>query len=338
MTSSLVDMRCIEVIRSLYKDRANNKRVEDGRVSLDPLLTRVADFREKLLKDYGDLLDERVPIQHFTKLKIDLYTSRMYAIILQHYEYHAKVELPGKRTVTLLFVSNTNTKFPARLLHIFVARGIDNLEVSMAIETNPVFKPWQWYLGAIHQHHYALGMLMEFHMRPEQQEAERVWKCLDWVFDVPPTHRPLAKQEKSRLLLTQIRDQLIKYVATQRLRCSTEIINATISLDNFSLEQDTSSDESVSRPGSAVGNVGAFPIASHGLLDDMKPLSPTPGWLSHSLPEEPTRSLLLAVEGRNEGNKKRGRPRDWVCRYSDFSRHARKRLNLTVEAYGRDAI
>ena len=108
MTPSLVDMRCIEVIRSLYKDRASNKRVEDGRVSLDPLLTRVADFREKLLKDYGDFLDERVPIQHFTKLKIDLYISRMYAIILQHYEYHAKVELPGKQTVTLLFVSNTN--------------------------------------------------------------------------------------------------------------------------------------------------------------------------------------------------------------------------------------
>ena len=97
MTSSLVDMRCIEVIRSLYKDRANDKRVEDARVSLDPLLTRIADFRDQLLKDYGDILDERVPIQHFTKLKIDLYTSRMYAIVLQHYLYHARVELPGKQ-------------------------------------------------------------------------------------------------------------------------------------------------------------------------------------------------------------------------------------------------
>ena len=96
MTSSLVDMRCIEVIRSLYKDRANRQRVEEGRVSLDQLLTRVADFREKLLKEYRNFLDERVPIQHFTKLKIDLYTSRMYAIILQHYEYHAKSEMPGK--------------------------------------------------------------------------------------------------------------------------------------------------------------------------------------------------------------------------------------------------
>ena len=179
---------------------------------------------------------------------------------------------------------------------------------------------------------------MEFHMRPEQQEAERVWKCLDWVFDVPPTYRPLAKQEKSRLVLIQIRDQLIKYVATQRLRCSTKITNATILLDNLSLEQDTSSDESVSHPGSTVGNVSASPIASHGFLDDMKPLSPTPGWLPHSLPEEPARLLLLAIEGRDEEDKKRGRPRNWVCRYSDFSHHGRKRLNLTVEAYGRDAL
>ena len=315
MTSSLVDMQCTEVIRSLYKDRADNRRVEDARVSLDPLLTRVADFREKLLKDYGDFLDERVPIQHFTKLKIDLYTSRMYAIVLQHYLYHARVELPGKQTVTLLFPPNTYTKFPARLLHIFVARGVDNLEVSMAIGTNPMFKPWQWYLGAIHQHHYALGMLMEFHMRPEQQEAERVWKCLDWVFDVPPTYRPLAKQEKSRLVLTEIRDQLIKYVATQRLRCSRNITNATISLDNLSFEQDTSSDGSVSYLGSTVGTVSGSPIASHGVLDDMKSLSPTPRWLP------PTSSLLEAVEGHVEESAKRGRPRDWVCRYSDFSRH-----------------
>ena len=191
----------------------------------------------------------------------------------------------------------------------------------MAIATNPMFKPWQWYSGAIHQHHYALGMLMEFHVRPEQEEAERVWKCLDWVFDVPPTYRPLAKQEKSRLVLTQIRDKLIKYVATQRLRCSTKITKATISLDNLSLEQDTSSDESVSHPGSTVGNFSASPIAPHGLLDDIKPLSSTPAWFPHPLPEEPTRSLLLAIEGQNEANKEPGRPRNWVCRYSDFSRH-----------------
>ena len=318
MTSSLIDMRCIEVIRSLYKDRANNKRVEDSRVLLDRLLTRVADFREKLLTDYGDSLDERVPIQHFTKLKIDLYTSRMYAIILQHYEYHAKAELPGEQTITLPF-SGIDTRFPAHLLHIFVARGIDNLEISMAMGTNTMFKPWQWYLGAIHQHHYALGMLMEFHVRPEQQEAERVWKCLDWVFEVPPTYRPLARQDKSGLVLTEIRDQLIKYLATQRLRCSTRITNAAISLHSSSLEQDSSSDESVSHSGSTMGNFSASPIASHGLLDDMKPLSPIPGRLPNLFSEEPTRSLLLAVKRRNEGNEKSEMPRNWVRRYSDFS-------------------
>ena len=311
MTSSLVDMRCIEVIRCLYRDHANIKRVEDGRVLLDQSLTKVADFREKLLTDYGDILDERVPIQHFTKLKIDLYISRMYAIILQHYEYPAKAELPSKQTMALQF-SNIDAKFPAQLLHIYVTHGIDNLEVSMAMGTNPMFRPWQWYLGAIHQHHYALGMLMEFHMRPEQQEAERVWKCLDWVFDVPPTYRPLARQEKSRLVLTEIRDHLIKYLATQRLRCSTRITNATISLGNSSLEQDSSSDEGVSHSESSIGNFSASPIAPHRLLDDMQPLSSTPGWTPHPLPEDPTNSLLSAVKQRNEGEKRSEMPRKWV--------------------------
>ena len=318
MTSSLVDMRCIEVIRSLYKDRANNRRGEDGRGILDRLLTRVVEFREKLLTDYGDFLDERVPIQHFTKSKIDLYTSRMYAIILERYEYHAKAELPSKQTITLSF-SNIDTRFPAHLLHIFVARGIDNLEVSMFMGTNPMFKPWQWYLGAIHQHHYALGMLMEFHVRPEQHGAERVWKCLDWVFDVHPMYRPLATQDKSRLVLTEIRDQLIKYLATQRLRCSLRITNAAMALNDFQLEQDSLSNESVSYSESTMGNSSASPIASRGLLDDMKPLPPTPGWLSHLSTEEPTRSLLLAVERPDEANKKSEMPRDWVRRYSDFS-------------------
>ena len=320
MTSSLVDMRCIEVIRSLYRDRANIKRVEDGRSLLDQLLTRVADFREKLLTDYGDFLDEREPIQYFTKLKIDLYTSRMYAIILQHYEYPAKAEWSGKQTMTLRF-SNIDIRFPAQLLHIFVARGIDNLEVSMAMGTNRMFKPWQWYLGAIHQHHYALGMLMEFHVRPEQQEAERVWNCLDWVFDVPPMYRSLAMQHKSRLVLTEIRDQLIKYLATQRLRCSMRVTNATIALNDFRLEQDSSSVDSVSYSESTMGNSSASPIASHGLLDDMKPLSSTPGSLPQPLSKEPARSLLMAVETRDEGNKKSEMLRDCVRRCSDFSQH-----------------
>ena len=325
MTSCLVDMRCIEVIRSLYKDRASNRMVEDGGVSLDALLTRVSDFREKLLKDYGDFLDETVPIQHFTKLKIDLYSSRMYSIVLQHYLHHAKVELPGEQIVTFYFLSNTYTKFSARLLRLFVARGIENLEVSMAIGTNPIFRPWQWYLGAIHQHHYAFGMLMEFHMRPEQQEAERVWKCLEWVFDVPPKYRPLAMQEKSRLVLTEIRDQLIEYAATQRLRCARNITDATTLLDNLSFEQDTSSDESVSYPvSSTVGTFSVSPVGSHGLPDDMKPLLHTPGWLPHSLPEEPTRSLSRAAKAWDEENKKRERLRYWVCRYSGFSRQRRK--------------
>ena len=186
----------------------------------------------------------------------------------------------------------------------------------MAIGTNPMFRPWQWYLGAIHQHHYALGLLMEFHMRPDHQEAERVWKCFEWVFDVPPKYRPLAMQEKTRLVLTEIRDQLINYVATQRLRCSRDITDATRFLDNLPFEQDTSSDESLSYPGSStVGNFSASPIASHDLLDNMKPLSPTPRWLP------PTSSLLEALPGRNEGSKERGWLRDWVCRYSDFSQH-----------------
>ena len=337
MTSSLVDMRCIEVIRSLYKDRADNRRGKDGRRMLDQLLSRVADFREKLLTDYGHFLDERVPIQHFTKLKIDLYTSRMYAIIFQPYEYHAKAELPGKKTNTLP-VSNTDTRFPAHLLHIFVARGIDNLEISMAMGTNPMFRPWQWYLGAIHQHHYALGMLMEFHVRPEQQEAERVWECLDWVFDVPPMYRPLARQDKSRLILTEIRDQLIKYLATQRLRCSTRITNATISQDSFSAEQGSSSDESVSHPESAMGNFSASSVAPHGLLSGITSLSSTPGRLPNILSGEPTRSLLSAVKRRNEGNTESEIPRDWVRSYSDFSQHRTNRLNLTEDANGRDAL
>lgn len=337
MTSSLVDMRCIEVIRSLYKDRADNRRGKDGRRLLDQSLTRVADFREKLLTDYGYFLDERVPIQHFTKLKIDLYTSRMYAIILQPYEYHAKAELPGKQTNTLPF-SNIDTRFAAHSLHTFVARGLDNLEVSMAMGTNPMFRPWQWYLGAIHQHHYALGMLMEIHVRPDQQEAERVWECLDWVFDVPPTYRLLARQDKSRLVLTEIRDQLIKYLATQRLRCSTSITNATISLHSFSLEQGSSSDESVSHSESAMGNFSASSVAPHARLDGIEPLSSVPGRLPNLLSEEPTRSLLSAVKRRNEGNKKSEMPRNWVRSYSDFSQHRRYRLNHTEDANGRDAL
>ena len=102
MTSSIVDMRCVEAIRSLYPDRANIQTVDDGKIPLDQLLSKVEEFREKLLKEYGSMIDERVPIQRFTRLKIDLYTSRMYAMIFQRHWFNAHSELPSESTPLLL--------------------------------------------------------------------------------------------------------------------------------------------------------------------------------------------------------------------------------------------
>ena len=90
----------------------------------------------------------------------------------------------------------------------------------MRIETEERFSPWLWYVGALHQHHMGLLMLMEVFMFPNRKENTTIWRYLDWIFEVPILIKP---QQKARYVMTMVRDHMAQYVSTKHLRCPTNM-------------------------------------------------------------------------------------------------------------------
>ena len=183
----------------------------------------------------------------------------------------------------------------------------------MAIETHPHLRQWQWHVGALHQHHYAFAMLMEFHLRPEQEGAERAWECLDWVFEVPASHKDLPGRIKSHQILTEILNGTMQFVASQRVRCPTEIMDTT-KLLAYPLRGSESSSEDVGYLKSMFSHMRPSASNSQGpRIGITSP--PVQSGLAHaSFPQEAMKPLSLADHEREEHQMRPEMQRSWVCR------------------------
>lgn len=87
----------------------------------------------------------------------------------------------------------------------------------MLFETLPSVQPWSWFSGALQQYQTAILLLAEVFMYPMRREADRIWTVLDYVFEVPPN---LGRDEKARLILTEIRDRMDAYRNARKPRPS----------------------------------------------------------------------------------------------------------------------
>ena len=108
-----------------------------------------------------------------------------------------------------------------RLRQIILTSGTELLEYAMEIETSLVLEPWAWYASAYQQHHAALLLILELFAFPMRKEADRIWKCLDYVFEVP-TH--LSRDQKARLILTELRDKMNVYRDIRKIRAPTGML------------------------------------------------------------------------------------------------------------------
>lgn len=105
-----------------------------------------------------------------------------------------------------------------RLRQIILTSGTQVLEDAIELETSPVLERWAWYAGAYQQYHTALLLVLEVFAHPMRKEADRIWKCLDYVFEVPP-HLP--RDQKARLILAELRDKLNVYRDIRKIRAPT---------------------------------------------------------------------------------------------------------------------
>ncbi|KAK4465485.1 fungal-specific transcription factor domain-containing protein [Cladorrhinum samala] len=191
-----------EMMRIIWADR---RKLEMHKTTLTAVLTKIENFRRRMLERYNRYLDDRVPIQKYAKHVMLLLIHRLYAMVL--HPYH----------------SNAANPLPERLNGLLVASGVLIIETAILLESNPMFRDWAWYLGAYQQYQIALLLATEVYYRPQNKDAPRIWRCLDYVFNLDPN---AARDAKSQQILTEIMKKASIYMGMRKVRAPTGIAKA----------------------------------------------------------------------------------------------------------------
>ncbi len=99
-----------------------------------------------------------------------------------------------------------------------IVSGVEAMEAAIELETSPDLRPWAWYTGAHQQYHIGFLLLLEIFAFPMRKEADRIWACLDYIFEVPSQ---LSRENKGRWIITQVRDKTAIYQGARKTRAPT---------------------------------------------------------------------------------------------------------------------
>lgn len=96
-----------------------------------------------------------------------------------------------------------------------LASGTTTIEMAVLLETVPDFRPWAWYGGALNQYHTAFLLLMEVYVYPHRKEADRIWACLDYIFECEPRE---SRQVKGKKILGELQQKTAIYQNMRGMR------------------------------------------------------------------------------------------------------------------------
>ena len=98
MTLSNARMECNEKIREIYTAQQRTRQgKERDSVYIKSTLEIIDEFRRYMEMKYYPMIDDRIPIQHYTRLVIDMHCRRMHAMVLHDYYMSTPSKgLPGK--------------------------------------------------------------------------------------------------------------------------------------------------------------------------------------------------------------------------------------------------
>ena len=194
MTTTRIRFECNEMHRVIWVDRI---RLEKKQANLVHVLAKIESFRKAMEAKYYPMLDEKVPLQRFTKLLMSVLLLRMHIIVLHRYH------------------NSVNVRIPDRLRQIIITSGTQHLEAGVSLETLPELLPWRWYAGASQQWHTALLLLIEVFVYPMRKEADRIWRVIDYVFEPDLS---LSRVMKARMILSDLRDRTAVYRNIRKIR------------------------------------------------------------------------------------------------------------------------
>jgi hypothetical protein len=190
---------CMEIRRQIWFDIV---ALDKKKKTLTSVLVRVQKFRNSLESRYFPMLDEKNPLQVFARHVMALGVNGLYIQVLHRYLF------------------STTTKMPDRLRQVLIEAGLAQMENAIALETTPSLAPWSWYKGAFNQYHSALLLMVEVYAYPMRKDAAKIWKCLDYIFDIPPH---LSPKQKAELVITDLRDRMEIFHQMRRVRATTQM-------------------------------------------------------------------------------------------------------------------
>ncbi|KAI9738797.1 MAG: hypothetical protein M1834_008304 [Cirrosporium novae-zelandiae] len=202
MTFARIRFECNEMHRQIWVDRP---RIEKKQISLTSCVAKIEGFRKRMNQKYLPVINDSDPLQRDAHLVMELLTSRMVIMLL--HRYHSMI----------------NNRLPDRLRQLILTAGTVQLESSMAVETIPELQTWAWYAGAYQQYHVAFLLLAEIFIFPTRKEADRIWACLDYIFE-PPLR--LTRDQKARLILREIRDRTTVYNGIRNVKAPVAMTKA----------------------------------------------------------------------------------------------------------------
>jgi hypothetical protein len=211
---SMIRFECQEMQRRCYTHR---NRVDLKRMTLTKAVSKIDEFRVAIDAKYGPYINgpSQTPMQKMSSLLLKLWVSLLYILPLHRY------------------MNSVTYRVPDRLRQIVLMKGTEALEAAVALETEEELKVWAWYAPAYQQYHTAFLLLVEVFNYPRRREANRIWRCLEFIFaeplaKLPPfpfvTTNPTAtfdaiiehRAVKARYLLTMISDQMRAYHAAKQ--------------------------------------------------------------------------------------------------------------------------
>lgn len=194
VTFSKMRFEIYEMLRIIWVDRP---RIERRKISLTAVLSKIETFKSNMAAKYDHMMDDRIAVQKCAKHMKALLLSRLYIMVL--HRYHNSVFSP----------------MPDRLRNIMLVAGTTHLEVSIALETLPELRNWAWYLGAMQQYHTAFLLLMEVYVYPKRKEADRIWACLDYIFECNPNEN---RHTKGLRVLSELQQKTAIYQSMRGMR------------------------------------------------------------------------------------------------------------------------
>jgi hypothetical protein len=159
-------------------------------------------------KKYLPMLSRSEPIHVLASELYGIVSNRLYVAILQKY------------------ITSARSNMPERLHLLALSAATMVLEHGMTIEQNPILSSWSWIVGALHQHHCAVLLVNEIYIvNPEPAMEQRIWRCLDYSFNLPDG---LSNVEKTRMVLEELIGKAKKYSDLKRVRVPANMPQACI--------------------------------------------------------------------------------------------------------------